>query len=154
VSKEFYDDCVIGEVVRTQGRTMTEADIVAFAAMSGDWNPIHVDEEFARQTPLGGRIAHGLLALVTGMGLMSNIGIHTIWPRSLLTITSIDKVRFVAPVRIGDTLHVEAEIDELKPMADDRGLITTRMRIRNQREESIITLRVQLMAGRRPGAAA
>jgi len=148
--KHYFEDCHVGETVRTSGRTVTEADLVGFAAISGDWSPAHVDAEFARTTPAGGRTAHGLLPLAAGMGLLSQIGPQTLWPDTPLTITRLDKIRFVGPVLIGDTLHVEAEIDELKPLSDEQGLITTRLRIQNQRNEPVMTLRVQLMAARRP----
>lgn len=148
--KPYYEDCAVGETVRTPGRTITEADVVNFAAFSGDWNSIHIDQEYARTTEFGQRIAHGMLGLVVGSCLLGRLGWFTFWPQSMMAITAMDRVRFASPVFIGDTLTLEAEIVEMKPMSPDRGLITTRMRIKNQRGETAITLRVQLIAARRP----
>lgn len=150
--KEYFEDCMVGDCVRTPGRTITETDIVNFAAFSGDWNSMHVDEEYSRTTPFGRRVAHGFLGLVTGVCLLGRLGWFTLWPKSLIGITALDKVRFTAPVFIGDTLYLEAEIVELRAMSLERGLITTRMCIENQRREPTITLRLQIMAGRRPEA--
>lgn len=150
--KDYYEDCAVGDRVATPGRTITEADVVRFAALSGDWNPLHTDAEYARTTPFAGRIAHGLLGLVAGGCLLSRVGWFTFWPRSMIAITSLDDVRFDAPIHLGDTICLEAEILEKRVMSDDRGLITTRMQINNQRGQAVITFRLGLIAGRRPAA--
>ncbi len=150
--KQFFEDVIVGDRVKTPGRTITEADVVMFAAFSSDWNSIHTDAEFARTTPFGQRIAHGMLGLVAGSCLLSRLGWFTFWPQSMMAITSLDRVRFASPVLIGDTLDLDAEILEKRAMSAERGIITTRMRIGNQRGETVITLRLGLIAGRRsPG---
>lgn len=149
--KEYFEDCEIGQCVRTPGRTITEADVVMFAALTGDWNSIHVDKEFARTSPFGQRIAHGMLGMVAGTALLGRLGWFTLWPESMMAVTALNKVRFAAPVLIGDTICLEAEIVEKRLMPGaSRGLITTRMQIQNQRNEPVITLRVQIIAGCRP----
>uniref|UniRef100_A0A7C2NVY4 MaoC-like domain-containing protein n=1 Tax=Schlesneria paludicola TaxID=360056 RepID=A0A7C2NVY4_9PLAN len=105
--REYFEDTQVGDRIVTPGRTVTETDVVNFAGFTGDWNPIHVDEEFARRLPAGRRIAHGLLALVVGVNLIGRARWTSFWPRSVQTIAGIDRVRFVAPVFIGDTLHTE-----------------------------------------------
>ena len=107
-------------------------------------------EKIISQTPFGRRAAHGLLGLVAGGCLLSRVGWFTFWPQSMLAISSLDKVRFAAPIFIGDTIRLEAEIIEKRAMSPERGVITTRMRIKNQRDEAAITFRLGLVAGRRP----
>lgn len=149
--KQYYDDCALDERVVTPGRTITESDVVMFSAFSGDWNSVHTDKEFAAEkTPFGERIAHGLLGLVVGTCLLSRLGWFIFWPQSMICITGIDKVKFILPVLIGDTIHLEATIVDKKPMRGDEGLITTRMRIINQRGEKAISMQITLKAKRRP----
>src|SRR2546422_5051825 len=67
--RPYFDDIKVGDRSRSQARTITEADVVHFAMLSGDWNPLHTDEEFARASPYGRRIAHGLLGVTVASGL-------------------------------------------------------------------------------------
>jgi 3-hydroxybutyryl-CoA dehydratase len=151
--KAHYEDCQLGDRVVTPGRTMTETDIVMFSALSGDWQSIHVDKQFAaKESPFGERIAQGLLCLVVGICLLSRVGWFVLWPQSLVCITKLERVRFLAPVIIGDTLRLEAEIVEKEEMSDEAGLITTRLQIKNQRDESVIKGRITIKAGRRAAA--
>lgn len=151
--KKHYEDCQVGDRTTTPGRTITETDIVMFAALTGDWNSVHVDKEYAaKNTPFGQRIAHGLLGLVAGFCLLSRQGWYHFWPESLICITKLDKVRFALPIFIGDTIRLDAEIVEMTPMPDGNGLITTRLDVLNQRDESLITGRIQILAGGRSAA--
>ena len=151
--REYFEDCKVGEQVVTPGRTITEADVVMFAAFSGDWNSVHTDAEYARTTSFGQRIAHGLLGLVVGTSLLSRVAPFTFWPRSLVGVTEMGKVRFVRPIFIGDTIHLEAEIVEMIALRDDAGIITTRLWIKNQADKLVTTFRLKIMAGRRPAEA-
>lgn len=148
--KEYYEDCSVGDRIVTPGRTITETDVVQFAALSSDWNAIHTDREFAARSPFGQRIAHGLLGLVAGFCLLSRPGWFTFWPRSMTCITRLDKVRFLLPIFIGDTIHLVAEIVEKTAMPDGSGLVTTRMHVVNQRDELVVAGRIQLKAACRP----
>ncbi len=87
--------------VESAARTITEADIVMFASLSGDWNPIHTDAEFAKKTIFGQRIAHGLLTLSVVAGLLVRLGLTE---RTIVAFYGIDKLRFTKPVFIGDTI--------------------------------------------------
>ncbi len=148
---DYYEDCNVGDKTVTPGRTITETDIVMFSAMTGDWNAMHSDEEYAsKHTGFGRRVAQGLLILSTGLGLLSRNGWFTFWPKSLECITSMDKCRFHAPVAIQDTIRLEAEIIAKQDMSPAMGLITTRLRIRNQRNEKVLTADVKIMARRKP----
>ena len=148
--REYFEDCEVGDQVVTPGRTITEADVVMFAAFSGDWNSVHTDAEYARTTSFGQRIAHGLLGLVVGTSLLSRVGSFSFWPRSLVGVTEMGKVRFVRPIFIGDTIHLEAEVVDMVALRDDAGILTTRLLIKNQDNKLVTTFRLKVMAGRRP----
>jgi len=149
--KNYFEDCRVGDRVTTPGRTITEADVVQFAAFSSDWNAIHTDRHYAEHyTLFGQRIAHGLLGLVVGLCLLSREGWFTFWPRSWIVLTGLDRVRFTEPVFLGDTIYLDIEIVEMTPAPGGKGIITSRARIKNQRDEVVISARVKLLAGRRP----
>jgi 3-hydroxybutyryl-CoA dehydratase len=149
----YFEDFHVGDAITTPARTITETDIVLFAALSGDWNPIHTDAEHAKQMVYGERIAHGLLTLAVGSGLMFRAGERGI-PRSTIALWGIEKVRFVAPTKIGDTLHVEGEVVQLTAVDAQRGLLTFQQRIVNQRGETVLSYTSKLLVARRPTAAA
>jgi 3-hydroxybutyryl-CoA dehydratase len=149
----YFEDFHIGDRVRTPARTVTEADIVLFAALTGDWHPVHTDAEHARASVFGERIAHGLLVLAMGSGLLFRAGDQGI-PRSTIALWGMEKARFVAATRIGDTLHVEGEISQLTAIDVGRGLITYRHRVVNQRGEEVLTFTSKLLVARRPTEAA
>jgi acyl dehydratase len=124
----FFDDVAIGQAWESLGRTITEADIVNFAGLSGDFNPIHIDHEFARGTPFRRPIAHGLLVFSVGSGL----GIFAP-PMRTLAILEIKEWRFHEPVYIGDTLRVRSEVLQKEPRGRGRrGVITWRREIMKQ----------------------
>lgn len=126
---KFFEDFSVGEKITTRARTITEADIVNFAAFSGDWYPLHVDVEFARQSPFGERIAHGLLVLSTASGLMP------LMDMAIQAFYGMDRVRFTAPTKIGDTLHVEMEVLEKRDKGELGGVVSLKSNVKNQRGE-------------------
>ena len=137
---KFFEDFVVGEKITTRGRTITEADIVNFAAFSGDWYPLHVDVEFAKQTPFGERIAHGLLVLSATSGLMP------LMDMAIQAFYGMDRVRFTAPTKIGDTLHVEMEVLEKKDKGELGGVVTMQSNVKNQRgEDAAVSIMKVLM---------
>jgi 3-hydroxybutyryl-CoA dehydratase len=124
----FFDDVAIGQTWESLGRTITEADIVNFAGLSGDFNPIHIDHEFARGTPFRRPIAHGLLVFSVGSGL----GILAP-PMRTLAILEVKEWRFHEPVYIGDTLRVRSEVLHKEPRGRGRrGVVTWRREIMKQ----------------------
>jgi len=149
MGKEFFDDCRIGDCATSPGRTITEADVVTFAALSGDWSPIHTDAQYAEATVFGERIAHGVLSLAVATGLMFRLG-DRVLPRRLATLVGIDRLRFPAPVRLGDTIHLDEGIVDLRPMGREVGLVTVRLRLINQNGEAVMTARFTATAARRP----
>ena len=92
----YFEEIEPGEVFLSQGRTITEADVVGFAALTGDWNEIHVNEEFARQGYYGRRIAHGALIFSISIGLAAQSD-RSRQP-DLIAFYSVERLRFVKPV--------------------------------------------------------
>ncbi len=130
-----FDQFELGEVIVTARRTITEADIVNFAGLSGDFNPLHTDEEFAKQTPFGQRIAHGMLVASVATGLANQLGVFEGTTLALLEQT----VRYKGAVLPGDTIHLELRVAEKKESSKaDRGIITFETLIKNQRDETVI----------------
>lgn len=129
----YFEEFEVGQQVKTAARTITESDIVAFAGLSGDYNQIHVDAEFSRNTPFGQRVAHGLLCLSIASGLAMRTGILE---GTVLAFREINEWKFSKPVFIGDTIHVLLNVTETKPMARlGGGLVTINLEVRNQRDE-------------------
>ncbi|NLV73397.1 MAG: dehydratase [Chloroflexi bacterium] len=130
----FFEDFTVGDTFDSMARTITEADIVAFAALSGDYNPLHTDAEFARSSPFGQRIAHGLLVLSIASGLAARNGFID---GTAQAFTTLDW-RFRAPVLIGDTIRVQATVTRVRAVvAMGGGLVYLEMRVLNQRDEVV-----------------
>lgn len=129
----YFEEYNIGDSITTAARTITEADIVAFAALTGDWNAIHVDAEYAKQGMFGERIAHGLLGLSIASGLAVRLGFMD---DTILAFMGLEW-KFRAVIKIGDTIHVRADIAEKKPVPRlGGGLITFNVEVLNQRGET------------------
>jgi acyl dehydratase len=111
----YFDDFEVGQEWETQGRTVTETDIVNFAGLSGDFNPIHVDHEFAKNTPFRQPIAHGLLVFSIGSGL----GVSCPQVRTVAFV-QVKEWNFRGPVFIGDTIHLRSQILEKTPKGRGR----------------------------------
>jgi acyl dehydratase len=145
----YFEDFQVGDRIVSPARTITETDIMVFAALTGDWHAVHTDAEFAKHTIFGERIAHGLLILAIGGGLMFRAGDRGV-PRSTIALSGVEKTRFVTPAKIGDTIHVEAEVVQAGAIDEQRGLIAFGHRILNQRGEEVLTYTTKLVVGRRP----
>ena len=129
----YLDEFVVGQSWVTPARTITDADLVNFAGVSGDYNPLHTDEEFARRTQFGGRIFHGPGVFALAIGLESRLGIKD---GTAIAFLGMDwKLR--GPVLIGDTIHVEQTVAEVRPSRSkpDRGVVTFDVVVKNQRDE-------------------
>jgi len=125
----LFEEFEHGRRFETPGRTITEADIVGFAGLSGDFNPLHVDEVFAAASEFGGRIAHGPMALGMAFGLASRLDLLDGTVMALLSVTW----DFKAPVRAGDTLRAIIEVVEARPSKKpDRGVVGLRFQMLNQ----------------------
>src|ERR1700722_4191967 len=97
----------IDAVATSRGRTITETDIVNFAGLSGDFVELHMNEEYARSGPFGRRIAHGALIFSISTGLMVNLPDEQ---EAVIAFYGVDKLRFIAPVFIGDTIHITRRV--------------------------------------------
>ncbi len=150
MDKTYMEDFTVGEKTITPGRTVTEADIVMFSALTGDWHPLHTNVEYAKKTPFGERIAHGMLVLVLGGALAFRMGQYEFTPKTFIAFYGMDSVRFTNPTKIGDTLHLEIETLELTPKDDKRGLVTSKSSIKNQRGEDCCVFVSKFMCGRKP----
>jgi acyl dehydratase len=142
---KYLEDFEIGERIVTRGRTVTEADIVNFASLTGDWFPLHVDAEYAKNTQFGERIAHGMLVLSLASGLFSP---QYLMGWAFVAFYGMDRVRFVAPTKIGDTLHVELEVVD-KEDRGERGLVSFNERVKNQMGEDVAICTIRLMIAKR-----
>jgi acyl dehydratase len=143
----YFDDVEVGQQWESPGRTVTEADIVNFAGLSGDFNPIHVDHEYARKTPFRKPIAHGLLALSIGSGL----GMYCP-PMRTLAFLGIKDWQLKEPVFVGDTLHIRVKVQDKEARSRGRrGVISWHRQILNQDDkvvqEGIVQTLVQGRAG-------
>jgi acyl dehydratase len=147
----YFEDLELGMDWRSGGRTITEADIVAFAGVSGDFNPIHVDAEFAGTTAFGERIAHGALVLAVATGLRQQDGRFR---GTLKAWLGMRDWRFRAPVRIGDTICVVNRVAELNPAKDAAdGMLVQDVEVRNQDDVVVAAGQfVTLMRRRAPAA--
>ena len=144
-SVHSFDDLVVGDEWETPRRTVTQSDVVWFAGLSGDFNPIHVDHSAAGSSPLGQPVAHGLLGLAIGSGLFTQA------PRvDTLAFLAILEWRFHRPIHFGDTIQGIARVDALEPTAHGRrGVVTWYRRILNQDGQLIQDGRTQtLVRGR------
>lgn len=140
----YYEDIPAGQVYTTVGRTVREADIVNFAGVSGDFNPLHMDEEFMKSSPFGRPIAHGLLGVILYM--------HSdLDDWALVAYAGMDR-SFRGPIFAGDTLHCEYEVLEKRESRSkpDRGVLTVAVRLINQRGEAVQDGRDTLVVYRRP----
>jgi acyl dehydratase len=126
----FFEEFQVGQIFTSQGRTITEADVVTFAGWSWDANPVHTDAERMRDSRFGERIAHGMLGLSVALGLASRLGI---FEDSSIALLGIDEWRFRAPVFIGDTVHVTVEITGTRLTSrGDSGVLSRRFSLINQ----------------------
>lgn len=141
----FLKNFRVGEKVVSPGRTITEADIVMFAGISGDWTELHTNAEYMKNSPFGQRIAHGMLTLSVASGLALRA---TQTPKlEVLAFLGMDNVRFTAPVFIGDTIRVESEVVEARPSKSrpGAGILKFRNVVKNQRDEVVATYDTALM---------
>jgi len=129
----YFEELTPGLKVTSAGRTISEADIMQFAGLSGDWNPMHVDAEYSRQAMFGERVAHGLLGLSIASGLAMQLGFLD---RTVEAFTSLDW-KFRAPIKIGDTIHVTAEVTKTRAMGRSGGFVTFNVVVKNQRDETV-----------------
>lgn len=144
----WFEDFAVGQRFRTAGATLSEAQILQFA-WAHDPQPFHVDAEAAAVSPYGGVIASGFQTLLASFRLIYQ---ERIINAASLGSPGLDELRWPRPVRPGDTLHVEAEVVEVRPSRGkpDRGVVAIAYTVANQRAEPVMTYRAMHLLRRRP----
>ena len=130
-----FDDFAVGEVFKSYGRTIFDADLQAFTCFAGLKLPIFIDEEFAKKnTSYGGRIAPGFMTASIAAGMMEDI----LGPYTLAAL-GLGDFKFTVPLRPGDTMHCEIEVLEKRDTSDGkRGILSSLTRVINQRDEVVL----------------
>lgn len=141
-----FDDLEVGMPLHSDGRTVTEADVAAFAALTWDVHPLHTDEEWAAATPFGGRIAHGMLVLSFAMGLVG----PCLERSQVVAVRRVTDATFRAPVRPGDTIHLEARIARLVEVDGGTGLVSWKGRVLTHRGDCAMSVGLDLLWRRAP----
>jgi acyl dehydratase len=134
IVEQYFEDYEVGSSRRTMGRTITEADIVIHAGQTGDFFPHHMDAEWCKTQDFGQRIAHGTLIFSVAIGMTAS----TINPRAMSY--GYDRLRFISPVFIGDTISVAATIGEKRdhPRRANAGIVVEKIEVKNQRGEMVL----------------
>lgn len=141
----YFDDLAVGATQHTRGRTITEADIVNWCAITGDWFVLHTDKEFAAKSMFGQRIAPGMMVLAFTGGL----GVPALGT-ALLANYGSDRVRYPQPTYIGDTLHAEIEVEDLKVRDDETGVASFRWDMVNQDGKTVMASKLKVLLRRSP----
>jgi acyl dehydratase len=147
----YFEEFAVGQRITTPGRTIGEADVTAFAGLSGDFMTIHTDAEFARKTLFGQRVAHGLLCLSIVSGLAARTGVLE---GTVLAFREIQEWKFSKPVLFGDTLHAVLVVQETKAMPRlGGGQVKLEIDVRNQAGETVMKGVWLVLVQSRPAAA-
>ncbi len=143
----YFEEVEIGQTMVTRGRTITEADIVQFASLTGDFNPMHTNAEYMKTHPMGQRVAHGMLTLSYAVGQLYQLGFME---RTVLAFRGME-MKFSLPVLIGDTIHVRLTIKEKKEMRRlGGGIITAEVKILNQDGKTVQSGTMELLLALKP----
>lgn len=144
----YFEDFRVGMVLTTPARTIAAADIADFCRLTGDFNAVHVDPEFATSTPFGVVVAHGPLVYGIAEGLQHESGIND---GTLLALLGISAWKLIRPVRAGDTVHMRQTVAEARlTSAGDRGVVTFAREIVNQRGEVVQEMTAAMLFKCRP----
>jgi 3-hydroxybutyryl-CoA dehydratase len=139
----YLDDIAVGDRHVSRSRTITETDIVTFAMFTGDWHPLHTVVEYAEADErFGQRIAHGALVLSVALGLVE------FRPEMMKAFYGVDKLRFVAPTLIGDTLHVETEVVEVTPRGPGDGVVASRFSVVKTDQSPVLVATLRCLVAR------
>jgi 3-hydroxybutyryl-CoA dehydratase len=145
LARRSFADFTPGTAVRTRARTVTEADIAAFAGLSWDFHPLHTDEEYARGTAFGTRIAHGPLVYAMSIGIMP----IDFFGDAIVAFLGVEELRHRLPVFAGDTIDVSATVSAATPTSKgDSGVVKIRYVTANQREEVVMEMTVTFLMRR------
>jgi acyl dehydratase len=139
----YGDDFQVGDVHRTAAITVTETHVVAWAGLTGDFYPLHMDREYAAKTQFGERLVHGPFIFALAVGLVAQAGFAG---DAAIAWLGVDGMRMLAPVKIGDTVRVEVRVKEARPTSNPRkGVQVWTYTVLNQRDEQVLVFDYQLM---------
>ena len=139
VFEREFDQLEPGTRFTTASRTITESDLVSFAALTGDRHPLHTDARWAADSPFGERVAHGMLVLSYALGLVP------FDPSRVLALRGVEGVTFKRPAHIGDTIRVEGRVDSVEPLDASTGLVTCGWKVLNQRDETLARAKLKVV---------
>ena len=132
----YFEEFQVGQHITTAGRTVAESDIFSFAGISGDFNQIHTDAEFSKESPFGQRVAHGLLGLSIASGLAMRTGVLE---GTVIAFREINNWKFIIPIFIGDTIHVEMEVTDTKALPRiGGGAVNITLDVKKQSGETVM----------------
>ena len=143
---KYFEDFEAGEESMSAGRTVTETDIVNFAGITGDWNEIHTNKELAERSMFGQRIAHGALIFSIATGLSVRMGQTA---DTVLAFYGLDRLRFVKPTFIGDTIKVKQRVESKNERDQSSGIVTMLNEVINQRDEVVLSYTAKVLLKRR-----
>ena len=144
----FFEDINIGDEYISPGRTITEADVVNFAGVTGDFHQLHTDEQFCQQySPFKTRIAHGLLGLCFATALMTRLDLTN---STTLAFLGMSKLEFKAPIMIGDTIRARITFIDKRETKKGLGIVTSRITVINQKDEEVQVAEQAAMIARKP----
>jgi 3-hydroxybutyryl-CoA dehydratase len=143
---KYFEDFEVGEEAVTAGRTITETDIINFAGITGDWNEIHTNKEMAEGGPFKQRIAHGALVFSVATGLSVRLGQTA---DTVIAFYGLDRLRFVKPTFIGDTITVRQKVEGKSERDDRSGIVTMLNEVINQRGEVVVSYTAKVLLKRR-----
>jgi len=143
----YFDDFEIGEEILTEGRTVTRADVVNFAGVSGDFAPMHMDTEYGSKTVFGENVAHGLCVKAIASGNIVRTGILN----RIMAFYGIDEWRFTKPLFFGDTIRVRIKVEnKTETRKNDRGIVDLYIEVINQKDEILQKGKWKVMIARKP----
>jgi acyl dehydratase len=142
----FFEDFNPGAKFVSGGRLISAEDVAEFSALSGDVNRIHTDEDYARKTMFGRRIAQGAFVFSIATGLFTQMDLIN---DTLLAFYAVDKLRFRKPVFPGDTVQVEKQVIKVQELGAAKGLVTFAARVFNQAGETVIQYQERLLIRRK-----
>jgi len=143
----YYEEFEPGMSFVSKGRTVTEADVVNFAGISGDFNPLHMDAQYAKTTIFGRRVVHGVLGIAIMVGMNQSLGITEETMHAFLGL----EWTFIRPIFIGDTVHLEISVESMRETKKlDRGIVDFRCKLLNQHGEVVQEGLRKMMMKRRP----
>ena len=146
----YWEEWDIGAEFESPARTVTEADIVMFAGISGDYNPLHINEEYCKTMPFGTRVAHGPLVYAIAAGLLFQLHLYD---DTLIAFLGFEKLMFTKPVKPGDTVRARIKVLEKRETSNpERGVMKRELKVLNQRDEVVQDALQAFLLKRKPAA--